>query len=199
LSGALRSVRGWYTFQGRKFELERGEVVFTGGGQSIEPRLDIEARYKTSDYQVYLVIGGTTKEPTLNLRSEPPLEQADILSVLVFGKPAGELTQGQQNVLQAQALQATAEFVAGGLRQSVARKLGVDSLEFSLGSGSEPGKVGVGKYVHEDVYVSASQQIGGEKAQEYSLEYQITPRWQLKGSTESGKNSGIDLFWHKRY
>lgn len=199
VSGALQSVRGWYTFQGRKFELERGEVVFTGGGQSIEPRLDIVARYKTADHLVYLVIGGTTKEPTLNLRSEPPLEQADIFSVLVFGKPAGELNQSQQNLLQAQAIQATASFVAGGLRQSVARKLGVDSLDFAVGTGDNPGKVGVGKYVRENVYVSAAQQLGGEKQQEYSVEYQITPQWQLKGSTESGRNSGVDLFWHKRY
>jgi autotransporter translocation and assembly factor TamB len=199
VSGALQSVRGWYTFQGRKFELERGEVVITGGGQAIEPRLDIVARYKAADFLVYLVIGGTTKEPTLNLRSEPPLEQADILSVLLFGKPAGELNQGQQNVLQAQAIQATASFVAGGLRQSVARKLGVDSLDVAVGTAGTPGKVAVGKYVRENVYVSASQQLGGEKQQEYSVEYQITPNWQLKGSTESGRNSGVDLFWHKRY
>jgi len=199
VSGRLESVRGWYTFQGRKFELERGEVVFTGGGKEIVPRLDIVARYKGADHVVYLVIGGTTKEPTLNLRSEPPLEQADILSVLLFGKPAGELNQGQQNVLQEQAIQATASFVASGLRQSVARKLGVDSLEVTTGTAGTPGKVAVGKYVKENVYVSASQQLGGEKQQEYSVEYQITPRWQLKGSTESGKNSGFDLFWHKRY
>ncbi|MGH7769641.1 MAG: translocation/assembly module TamB domain-containing protein [Candidatus Binatia bacterium] len=199
VSGALQSVRGWYTFQGRKFELERGEVVFTGGGKTIEPRLDIVARYKAADHLVYLVIGGTPKEPTLNLRSEPPLEQADILSVLLFGKPAGELNEGQQNVLQAQAIQATASFVASGLRNSVARKLGVDSLDVMVGTAGTPGKVAVGKYVKENVYVSAAQQLGGEKQQEYSVEYHITPNWQLKGSTESGRNSGVDLFWHKRY
>jgi translocation and assembly module TamB len=199
VSGRLETVRGWYTFQGRKFELERGEVVFTGGGKTIEPRLDIVARYKAADHLVYLVIGGTTKEPTLNLRSEPPLEQADILSVLLFGKPAGELNQGQQNVLQAQAIQATASFVAGGLRNSVARKLGIDSLDVAVGTAGTPGKVAVGKYVRDNVYVSASQQLGGEKQQEYSVEYQIAPNWQLKGSTEAGENSGIDLFWHKRY
>jgi autotransporter translocation and assembly factor TamB len=60
-------------------------------------------------------------------------------------------------------------------------------------------QVVVDKYAKENVYVSAAQQLRGEKQQEYSVEYQITPQWQLKGSTESGRNSGGDLFWHKRY
>ncbi len=157
------------------------------------------ARYQAGDYVIYLNLGGTVKEPALTLRSEPPMEEADIFSVLVFGKTAGELSDNQRTALQAEAIKATTNFVAGGLRQSVAKRLGLDTLDVQVGAAGEPAKIGVGKYVRDNVYVSASQQLGGDKQQEYAVEYQITPSWQLKGSTESGRNSGVDLFWHKRY
>jgi len=198
LVGSLQSVRGWYTFQGRKFEMEHAEVVFTGG-TTIDPRVDVRAHYKIGEYEVYLVVGGTTKKPTLELRSEPAMEQADIFSVLVFGKPSGALTEGQQAALQSEAIKATAGFIGGGLRQSIARHLGVDTLDVEVATPGSPGKVAAGKYVRDNVYVSAAQQLGGDKQQEYAVEYQVSSNWQLRGSTESGRNSGIDIFWHKRY
>jgi autotransporter translocation and assembly factor TamB len=198
LVGSLQSVRGSYTFQGRKFNMERAEVVFTGGNP-IDPRLDVLAGYEITEYKVYLVVGGTAKQPTLTLRSEPQMEQADIFSVLVFGKPSGALTENQQTALQSEAIKATAGFIGGGLTQSVARKLGVDTLNVEVATPGSPGKVAAGKYIRDNVYVSAAQELGGDKQQEYALEYQIGSNWQLKGSTESGRNSGIDIFWHKRY
>ena len=60
------------------------------------------------------------------LESEPFLEQADILSVVVFGQPAGGLSQTQSRGLQDSAISLTANYVAPQLRRSVADALGVD-------------------------------------------------------------------------
>jgi translocation and assembly module TamB len=198
LVGSIHSVRGSYTFEGRRFEFERAEVAFTGGS-TLDPRLDIQAHYHITDYDIYLVVGGTAKQPTLTFKSTPAMEQADIFSVLLYGKPAGALSEGQQNALQSEAIKATAGFIGGGLRQSIARHLGLDTLDVEVATPGSPGKVAAGKYVRENVYVSAAQELGGDQQQEYSVEYQISSNWQLRGSTESGRNSGIDLFWHKRY
>lgn len=197
LAGTVETVRGWYSFHGRKFRIEKGRIVFTGESE-IDPRLDVVARYKLPKYHVDMLLGGTAKKPTLTLRSDPPLEQADVLSVLLFGKPVGALSASQQDALRSQAVKATADFVASDLRQSVARHLGLDNLEFDVGENLQ-GRVAVGKYVREDVFVSASQGLGKEKEQEYSIEYQIAPDWQLKSSTTSEGKSGIDLFWGKNY
>ena len=198
VAGNLKAVRGWYSFQGRRFQIEQAELSFTGGSQ-IDPSLDIVARYKVSQYQVDLVIGGYASKPTLTLRSDPSLEQAEILSVLLFGKPTADLNQGEKNVLQTQALKTAANFISSDLRQSVAGKLGVDTLEFGVGDNLSGGQVSAGKYVTQDVFVSTKQQVGGEKQQEYSVEYDITPNWQFKSSTSPQGNSGSDIFWHKRY
>jgi len=145
------------------------------------------------------VLGGTARTPTLELRSNPVLEEADILSVLIFGKPANGLSNNEQASLQTQAIQATAGYVASGLRRSIANKLGLDNLEFDMGQNLGQEKVSVGKYVLKDVYVSTSQQLGEKQEREVSVEYQIDRRWQVKGSTTSRGTSGVDIFWQKRY
>ncbi|HWP56815.1 MAG TPA: translocation/assembly module TamB domain-containing protein [Candidatus Acidoferrales bacterium] len=198
LTGNLQGLHGWYSFQGKRFRIEKAEATFTGGSE-IDPALDIVARYRVPQYQVYVVIGGNMTKPTLTLRSEPQLEQADILAVLLFGRPVNALSQGEQNALQKQALKATADYFASGLTQSVARRLGVDTLQYGVGENLGQGQLEVGKYVREDVFVSATQQFGGEKQQEYSVEYEIAPNWQIKSSTTSDGKSGIDLFWKKQY
>lgn len=155
-------------------------------------------RYTVSKYEVELVVGGNVSKPTLTLRSNPRLEQADILSVLIFGQPVGALSDGQRASLKGEAIKATANYLAPGLRQSVAQRLGVDNLEFDVGEGGGS-KIGVGKYVTRDVFVSTSQQLDEKKQQEYSVEYEIAPSWELKSSTTSRGDSGIDIFWHKQY
>jgi translocation and assembly module TamB len=162
LAGSIEAVRGWYAFQGRKFEVEKGQLLFTGGNE-IDPGLDIVARYTLPQYTVDLVVGGVASAPTLTLRSDPALEQADILSLLLFGKPAGALNQGEKNTLQTQALQATAGYVAADLRRSVADRLGVDTLEFDMGDNWAQSRIGAGKYVTKDIFVSTSQKLGGKQ------------------------------------
>jgi translocation and assembly module TamB len=198
VAGNVQGSHGWYSFQGRRFQMEKAELNFTGGTQ-IDPGLDIIARYKVSQYQVDLVIGGYASKPTLTLRSNPSLEQAEILSVLLFGKRTADLNQGEKNTLRNQALKTAANFISSDLRQSVASKLGVDTLDFGVGDNLRGGEVSAGKYVTQDVFVSTKQQIGGATQQEYAVEYDIAPNWQIKSSTNPQGNSGVDIFWRKRY
>lgn len=199
LTGAIETVRGWYVFQRRKFRLERGNIMFTGA-TPIDPSLDVVARYTLPGYQVDVVVGGTAKTPTVTFRSEPQLEQADILALLLFGKPANVLSKGEKVSLQSQAMQAVASSVAGELQQALSQNLGVDNLELDVGESPGQSKFGVGKYIAPKVFVSTSQQLGGEKpGQDVSIEYQLNDHWQLKGSTTSRGNNGVDILWRKRY
>lgn len=198
LAGAIETVRGWYVFQRRKFRLERGRVVFTGG-VPIDPGLEVVAVYTLPDYRVYVAVGGTASMPTLTLRSEPSLEQADILSLLAFGRPVDQLTGGEKASLQSQALQATVGYVASDLRRSVADKLGVENLEFDVGQNLADSKIGVGKQISGNVFISTSQQLGNKQEREVAIEYQLSPGWQFKTSSTSKGHHGVDLFWEKRY
>jgi len=90
--------------------------------------------------------------------------------------------------------------VAAELRQTLSETLGVDDLEFDTGETQGQGKVGVGKYLAPGVYVSTSQQFGGDKpGPGVAIEYQLNDHWQFKASTTPRGNNGIDILWEKRY
>ena len=199
LTGRIDIVRGWLNFQGRRFQLTRGAIQFTGGDK-INPALDIVAQYRLPEYQVDAAIGGTTEKPSLTLTSQPRLEQADILALLLFGRPINALSRNEQGSLQQSAMNITTGFVAGKIANSVSGALGLDSLGVDVREVDfSGGKVGFGRYVGTKTYVSASQQLSGEHGREVSMEYEIAPDWKVGTTTTSKGANGIDIIWHKRY
>ena len=199
LTGRVDIVRGWFAFQGRRFELERSAIQFTGGDK-INPSLNIIARYRLPEYQVDATINGTVEKPTLTLASQPRLEQADILALLIFGRPINALNQNEQGALQKSAIGITTGYVAGRIANSVSEALGLDSLGVDIREiDFSGGQVGFSRYLGSKTYVSVSQQLSGEHGQEVEVEYQIAPDWKLGSSTSSTGSKGIDLIWHKRY
>ena len=198
LTGEINTVRGWYTFQGKTFTIEEGRVTFTGN--DFNPLLDLTAAYKAGDYTVRVKIGGSISKPALTLESEPALEQADILSVLLFGKPASQLSQNESASLREQAIGVASNYVAGQLTRSVADALGVDTLRFETGGeGAQGASVALGKYIAPDVFVSIAHRFARQGVQELRIEYTVTPHWSIETSTDSLGESGLDVFWKNRY
>jgi translocation and assembly module TamB len=145
-------------------------------------------------------ITGSSEKPTLTLTSQPPLEQADILALILFGRPLNTLNQNEQASLQQSAINLASGFVAGRIASSVAKALGLEGLGVDIGEVEfGGGRIGVGRYVGSKTYVSASQQLTGEHGREVALEYEIAPDWKIGTSATSTGSSGIDIIWHKRY
>ena len=202
IAGAIRLLRGWYVFQGRRFTLEEEGTITFKGATPPNPAFDVTAVFKNPNYRVTVHLGGTSEKPELTLASDPPLEQADILSVIVFGKPARDLGKGESAALQEQALQLASGYVMPELRASVMDTLGLDTLDVEMpqGGGTERrGRVSVGRYVAGDVFVSLAQEFGARAGQAVGVEYGLTPEISVKGSTSTRGDSAIDVYWHRRY
>ncbi|MGH7898478.1 MAG: translocation/assembly module TamB domain-containing protein, partial [Candidatus Binatia bacterium] len=197
LVGEVRTVRGWAVLQGRRFAVARGTIAFTGGTE-IDPILDVVADYKKGEYVVHAIVSGTANEPALTLASEPQLEQADILSVLLFGKPAKELNDGQKADLKKQAAEMAAAYAFTEIGQSVARALGLESAGIQVEELSTE-RIALGTYLTEKTYVTLGQDIGNRQGQELAVEYQFVPNWSVQTSTSTIGGSGMDLIWHRRY
>jgi translocation and assembly module TamB len=199
LTGRIEIVRGWIAFQGRRFQFTRGNIEFTGGDK-ITPSLDIVAQYKLPQYEVDVTVTGTVEKPALTLTSQPRLEQADILAVLLFGRPMNELNQAEQGSLQQSAINLTSGFVAGKIANSVSAALGLDQLGIDIRQVDfGGGRVGIGRYVGRRTYLSVSQELTGEYGQGIGVEYELARDWKIGTSTSSTGSSGIDIIWHKRY
>jgi translocation and assembly module TamB len=197
LSGAIDTVRGNLSVAGKNFTISRGQITFTGG-QDIDPSLDLAADYTAPGYTITASITGTAKKPALTLSSNPTLTQADILAVLMFGKPANQLSSGEQSGLQQQALSMAGGYAAAQVGQSIAEALGLESLGIDM---SQTGAIGFGNYLTQNVYVSATQSTTGTPGRGASITYYLTPHLELNtsASTNSSVGNQIELNWKKEY
>jgi translocation and assembly module TamB len=197
LTGRIETVRGWMNFQGRQFQLSQGMIEFTDG-RKIDPSLDVTADYKTGEYVVHVIIGGTAGAPSLKLASEPSLAQADILSLLMFGKTAKDLNEGQRTDVQNGAAQLAASFAASEVGQSVSDALGLSGRGIQLQELSAS-RVALGTYLTDKTFVTVGQKYGAQQGQEMRVEYELSPRWSITSSAASAGGSGADVIWHRRY
>jgi translocation and assembly module TamB len=199
ITGDVQLVRGWYAFQGRRFQLEPGSRIVFGGQSPPAPTFDITASYTAQEYRIEVHITGSADKPNLELTSTPALEKADILAVLLFGKRTQDLGRGESSALQQQALALAAGYVVPELRTSVMNTLGLETLDVQMPEGVQPGKVSAGRYVSDDVFVSLGQEFGRRAAQVVGLEYYLGRNVSVRASTSTRGDSAVDLLWRYRY
>lgn len=203
LFGPVRVIRGNVEFYGKKFVIEKGELVFRGLYPP-DPEIYILATFRHPDVMIQLLIGGTASAPQLTLQSSPELEQRDIFSYLLFGKPFAFLSGEEQNDLNGEnalldnAMGIAVGVLAGELTRAVAEQLQLDIIEFNRGADWQSSTLKVGKYVGKGMFVFYSRDlIGGNES--VSLEYQINQNWLLKADQGTGGTGGVDLWWQKQW
>jgi translocation and assembly module TamB len=212
LLGSINTVRGTYTFQGRRFDIERdGRVQFTGGTE-FDPRLDITATRLISGVEVSINIRGTARDPQLNLSSSPPQDEADILSLIIFNQPVNALGEGQQVSLAQRASALATGFVASTLAQSLGQALELDifEIETTPERGGSP-TVTIGEQVGERLFFRFRQAFGAQSVSEFILEYQLADFLRLQTAVAEGsaatartltqrvERAGVDLIFFFTY
>lgn len=203
LFGPVHVVRGNVQFYGKKFIIEKGELVFRGLYPP-DPEIYILATFRHPDVIIQLVIGGTANAPQLTLQSTPELEQRDLFSYLLFGKPFAFLSGEQKDNLSGEktlltnAMGIAVGMLAGEITRAVANKLQLDIIEFSQGTDWQSATLKVGKYVGKGMFVFYSRDLVGAN-ESVSLEYQINPTWLLKADQTTSGTAGVDLWWQKEW
>ena len=98
--GHISITEGNATFAGTKYELQHGDIYFSNPIR-IDPTIDLTATAHVEDYDITIGLTGTASKPSPTFRSEPPLSEQDIFSLLALGR-----TQEEQQIysnMQAQA------------------------------------------------------------------------------------------------
>jgi uncharacterized protein involved in outer membrane biogenesis len=212
LLGTVETVRGTYDFQGRRFDLVRGGTLRFLGEPQPNPALDITATrlIPSTGVEARVRIQGTAKAPQLSLTSTPPLEESDILALIVFNRPVNELGTGERASLAATAGGIATGFIAAPLGESIGRALDLDLFEIT--TTTEEGDLGagltLGQQVGERAFFKMRQQFGERTVTEFQLEYQLARflRAQATGSPETSgsanrigqrriERAGIDLIF----
>jgi autotransporter translocation and assembly factor TamB len=189
LIGEVNTIRGSYTFQSRRFEILRDGRIRFGGTEEIDPLFDLQARRVISSVEAFVHLRGSLRQPELSFSSRPPLDQADILSLIVFNVPVNELGEGQQISLAERAGALAGGYLVSGLTRSLANALELDELELQADAGLGLGPIlSIGEQIGNNLFVRIRQGFGAAEATELILEYQIAEYLRLQGSVAQYAN-----------
>jgi autotransporter translocation and assembly factor TamB len=211
ITGAVNTVRGHYDFQGRRFDILRDGTVRFEGLDDIDPDLDIRTQRVIQAVTANVNVRGTLKKPDIVLSSTPPLEPADILSLIVFNQPLNSVGEGQQVSLMQRAQSMAAGAATSQFAKSIGNALNLDEFEINLApeTGGGP-QITVGQQVGENLYVKVQEGLGDANQTNIILEYELT-KWLrfrtnvLQGSAtqsslfERQQGSGADLLFFFSY
>jgi autotransporter translocation and assembly factor TamB len=206
LSGTLQVRRGYYEEFGKRFTIEGGEVFFYGTpelnpGLHIVASNTVEGVQGIGDVLVQITVGGTLRNPTIDLASTPAYDKSEIIAIALFGTPTPSAGQ------QGQFSETVRDLVTGTagsslLRSALTSELNLDVIEISQRQEEEGDSATlfrVGKYISPDVFVTFEQQVGGQEGhQAVGLRYQMTDLFTLE-ATVGTRESGVDLFWEYTY
>jgi hypothetical protein len=195
LTGTVKTVRGTYQFQGRRFDILRDGTVRFDGLDELDPALDIKTQRVIQAVTATVNIRGSLSRPEIVLSSTPPLEEADILALIVFNQPINQLGEGQQISLAQRAQALATGAVASQLATSIGNALGVDLFEISTAPDSgAAAEITVGQQVGQNLYVKLQQGVGDQSQTNFILEYELARWLRLRTNVLQGSSTQQQLF-----
>ena len=198
LQGEARVVNGTYTFQGRRFRVRRGRVLFTGDAR-LDPVLDIEARLPVSDIVAIIEVSGRLSSPIVRLSSEPSLSDQDVLAYLLFGRPADDVGVAGSSNFGAAAARLAAGVAEKELREVLGDAMPVDSIEIGADAEGNTSEIGVGKYVSPNLFLRYIHVLGDEPADRLGVEYRLNDTFSIGSSVSTTGDAGLDLILRKDF
>ena len=206
--GQIDLVRGTITpsalLTNKKFELDRGTITFNGPALSALVNLNAATDIRLSGASAAAARGTVTinlgvrgqfdNNPEIVLTSTPPLEPADIISLVATGQLAGDLASGA--AIGSAAAGVPFSFASGFAEGIVGNSLGLDLVEIDFNASGET-VIRVGRYLGQRAFATAGYVYGGQQNRGidnqnnvvFTLDYQLV-RW-LQAQGEYGGERGI--------
>jgi translocation and assembly module TamB len=199
LDGMLTLRRGRFDFSGRKFDLSAGTIRFVPS-RSNDPDLEIQARNRVASGTTAIIdVSGRASHPEIRLASDPPLPQDDVMSLVLFGRPAEQLSalQAVQVANAIATLTGDSPLSGGtGILDRARTGLGLDLLDVSVDD--EGSSVTVGKYLRRGVFVSASPGIG-DKPGSVATEIELSKSVSVETKVGQDAQESVGIIWKHDY
>lgn len=192
LSGTAQVVRGDYDFAGKRFVFDdRGTVSLSTNPERI--RLNLTATRDDPALTATIRVTGTAARPTIALTSTPALPQDEILSQVLFGRSASQLS-----AFEAAQLAASVGALAGGGGFDVIGNLrelaGLDRLSF--GGEASALTVAGGRYLTDDVYLEIIG--GGENGAAVNVEWQVRRNLTVSSKFGGQGEASLSIRWRRQ-
>ena len=189
--GKISVANGVVIVQGKRFQITHASADFAGR-DTPDPDLDAKAFLRVGDVVAWINVTGRPSRPRFQFSSEPPMSQADVISTIVFGKPANSLSTQQSQSLTAQALAILGQEGAEHIRRILGPAFSPDVITVhhdpSGGSSLE-----AGKYLNPDLYLRYRQNLEEDGGQNLGLEYRINRYFSVESQVGTTRDTGMDV------
>lgn len=195
LSGVARLVRGEYDFAGKRFEFDDGGAVYLGSSAD-KIRLNLTATRADPTLTAVIRVRGTAAEPEITLTSSPVLPSDEVLSQVLFGASASQLSP----VEAAQLASALAALAGGGGFDVIGGLRGLTGLDrLTFGGGGEAGGLTVagGKYLTDDVYLEIIG--GGRDGPAAQVEWRVRRSLAIVSRIAGQGDAKLSVRWRRDY
>ena len=219
LKGIVNVLEGQIELYGRRFEIMEDSKAIFRGDPSRDPLIQIRAAYDisqvdltslgmqaTGDSKVVVAVSGDAAKPELALSSDPPMDQSNIMSIMVMGSPVGFV--GDSEGLESQMSNLFVGLATGQLARLLTSELPIDVFRVETDDESfSQTKLTVGKRLTRDLTLISKLNFGGdsdatgqnENRYELQLEYAITRKWVLQTRFGDAGEGGLDVLYRHRY
>jgi translocation and assembly module TamB len=198
VDGEMTTVRGYYQFAGRDFNIDDGTIRFNGGSLT-DPEIDLTASADVKDVNGIIKVSGSAQRPEIAFSSTPALPQDEVLSRMLFGESVTNLsaTEALQLASAVNGLRGGKDYLnpLGALRSAT----GIDRLRV-VGADTATGRgtsLAAGKYLTNNVYVEIVTDSKGFTGTQ--IEVALSRALSLLSSTGGTAGTSVGVRYSKDY
>jgi len=193
LDGRAVVDEGTIHFRKAEFEITEGSIDFINP-YKIEPEIKLTGETTISSYTITLSVTGTPDDLSLKFSSDLDATDADILSLIAFGKTTDEMGGGSDGGSMSAA--AIAKMMLDPLSEKIKETTGLSEVSFSMDhQGNETGvHVGLGADLSRRLSVSYGIDISdGETVQRVTTYYKLLEHLLLSSFQDTSGKLGGEL------
>ena len=186
LLGRVSITQGNATIAGTRYELQRGDVSFTNPVR-IDPVIDLTATAHVEDYDITLGLHGTPEKLAVDYRSDPPLPEADVVSLLALGHTESQQRLYTQQQEQALTSPSTDALLGGALNATVSNR-----VQKLFGAGSvkvDPNYLGA--FGNSTSRITVQEQLGRNVVLTYATDVNTTGQQLLQAEVAINRHVSL--------
>jgi autotransporter translocation and assembly factor TamB len=194
LFGRVESHEGRIMFRVKRWTVISAAARFNDP-RRFDPIVDLTATTRIGSYDVTMQLNGRSEELIVQLSSNPPLAQEEILSLVTMGVPRPPSGQAGAGFMMGEVGKLFVEDLVGIGTSS----LGLDMFDLRTVEDAGQTKMQVGAQVSEKVQIIYSQTVRGSSKRLLRVEYQILGPLLVAGEQNFEGGYGGDVFVRLRF
>lgn len=196
MTGTVANQEGSIELFGARYRIQRAIARFDGVADS--PNVDIRLVREFSNFTMIIEVSGSLDEPTLTLRSFPPVyAEAQLLSFVLGANP--DEPAPADRTLDERATGVALGLLTGQLQSLIAEQLPIDVLRIELSDSTvAASKITAGKWITEKLFFAYRHRFDAkpnENSSEATIEFRFLRRWLLEAYFGDRGAAGTDLLW----